>query len=92
MPDAAQLAQAHWNETPLFLTEQERYSTSVSYTHLDVYKRQAPACGTAHQRGAAYRQRRSRWSFSFRRNRLEYQRGAFFRVRYGKGENIFGRI
>jgi SAM-dependent methyltransferase len=27
MPDAAQLAQAHWNETPLFLTEQERYST-----------------------------------------------------------------
>jgi|HubBroStandDraft_5_1064220.scaffolds.fasta_scaffold158998_2 ubiquinone/menaquinone biosynthesis C-methylase UbiE len=26
MPDAAQLAQAHWNETPLFLTEQERYS------------------------------------------------------------------
>lgn len=27
MPDAAQLAQAHWNETPLFLTEEERYST-----------------------------------------------------------------
>jgi SAM-dependent methyltransferase len=27
MPDAAQLAQTHWNETPLFLTEQERYST-----------------------------------------------------------------
>lgn len=27
MPDAAQLAQDHWNETPLFLTEQERYST-----------------------------------------------------------------
>jgi SAM-dependent methyltransferase len=27
MPDAAQLTQAHWNETPLFLTEQERYST-----------------------------------------------------------------
>jgi SAM-dependent methyltransferase len=27
MRDAAQLAQAHWNETPLFLTEQERYST-----------------------------------------------------------------
>lgn len=26
MPDAAQLAQDHWNETPLFLTEQERYS------------------------------------------------------------------
>jgi SAM-dependent methyltransferase len=26
MPDAAQLAQAHWNETPLFLTEEERYS------------------------------------------------------------------
>lgn len=26
MPDAAQLAQAHWNETPLYLTEQERYS------------------------------------------------------------------
>ncbi len=24
--DAAQLAQDHWNETPLFLTEQERYS------------------------------------------------------------------
>jgi SAM-dependent methyltransferase len=27
MPDAAQLAQDHWNETPLFLTEEERYST-----------------------------------------------------------------
>src|ERR1700722_4227099 len=27
MPDAAQLAQAHWNETPLFLSEEERYST-----------------------------------------------------------------
>jgi SAM-dependent methyltransferase len=27
MPDAAQLAQDHWNETPLFLSEQERYST-----------------------------------------------------------------
>ena len=27
MPDAAQLAQTHWNETPLFLTEEERYST-----------------------------------------------------------------
>jgi SAM-dependent methyltransferase len=27
MPDAAQLAQSHWNETPLFLTEEERYST-----------------------------------------------------------------
>jgi SAM-dependent methyltransferase len=27
MPDAGQLAQAHWNETPLFLTEEERYST-----------------------------------------------------------------
>jgi ubiquinone/menaquinone biosynthesis C-methylase UbiE len=26
-PDAAQLAQSHWNETPLFLTEQERYAT-----------------------------------------------------------------
>jgi SAM-dependent methyltransferase len=26
MPDAAELAQSHWNETPLFLTEQERYS------------------------------------------------------------------
>ncbi|MGC2400878.1 MAG: methyltransferase domain-containing protein [Acidobacteriaceae bacterium] len=26
MPDAAQLAQDHWNETPLFLTEKERYS------------------------------------------------------------------
>jgi SAM-dependent methyltransferase len=26
-PDAAQLAQDHWNENPLFLTEQERYST-----------------------------------------------------------------
>ena len=26
MPDASQLAQAHWNETPLFLTEEERYS------------------------------------------------------------------
>ena len=26
MPDAAQLAQAHWDETPLFLTEEERYS------------------------------------------------------------------
>ena len=26
MPDAAQLAQDHWNETPLFLSEQERYS------------------------------------------------------------------
>jgi ubiquinone/menaquinone biosynthesis C-methylase UbiE len=26
MPDAAQLAQGHWNETPLFLTEQQRYS------------------------------------------------------------------
>jgi SAM-dependent methyltransferase len=26
MPDAAQLAQDHWNETPLFLTEEERYS------------------------------------------------------------------
>jgi SAM-dependent methyltransferase len=25
-PDAAQLAQDHWNETPLFLTEEERYS------------------------------------------------------------------
>jgi SAM-dependent methyltransferase len=27
MPDAAQLAQSHWNETPLFLTEEQRYST-----------------------------------------------------------------
>jgi SAM-dependent methyltransferase len=27
MPDAVQLAQSHWNETPLYLTEQERYST-----------------------------------------------------------------
>jgi SAM-dependent methyltransferase len=27
MPDAVRLAQAHWNETPLFLTEEERYST-----------------------------------------------------------------
>jgi SAM-dependent methyltransferase len=27
MLDAAQLAQSHWNETPLFLTERERYST-----------------------------------------------------------------
>jgi SAM-dependent methyltransferase len=27
MPDAAQLAQSHWNETPLLLTEEERYST-----------------------------------------------------------------
>jgi SAM-dependent methyltransferase len=27
MADAAQLAQAHWNETPLFLTEEERYAT-----------------------------------------------------------------
>ena len=27
MPDAAQLAQDHWNETPLFLSEEERYST-----------------------------------------------------------------
>jgi SAM-dependent methyltransferase len=27
MPDAAKLAQSHWNETPLFLTEDERYST-----------------------------------------------------------------
>jgi ubiquinone/menaquinone biosynthesis C-methylase UbiE len=27
MPDAAELAQSHWNETPLFLTEEERYST-----------------------------------------------------------------
>jgi SAM-dependent methyltransferase len=27
MPDAAQLAQAHWNETPLFFSEEERYST-----------------------------------------------------------------
>jgi SAM-dependent methyltransferase len=27
MPDAAQLAQAHWDETPLFLSDQERYST-----------------------------------------------------------------
>jgi SAM-dependent methyltransferase len=27
MPDAAQLAKTHWNETPLFLTEEERYST-----------------------------------------------------------------
>lgn len=26
MPDAAQLARDHWNETPLFLSEQERYS------------------------------------------------------------------
>jgi SAM-dependent methyltransferase len=26
MPDAAELAQSHWNETPLFLTEEERYS------------------------------------------------------------------
>jgi hypothetical protein len=26
MPDAAQLAQSHWNETPLFLTEEARYS------------------------------------------------------------------
>lgn len=26
-PDAAQLAQDHWNDNPLFLTEQERYST-----------------------------------------------------------------
>jgi SAM-dependent methyltransferase len=26
MPDAAQLAQSHWNEAPLFLTEEERYS------------------------------------------------------------------
>jgi len=27
MANAAELAQSHWNETPLFLTEQERYST-----------------------------------------------------------------
>jgi SAM-dependent methyltransferase len=27
MPDAAELAQSHWNEAPLFLTEEERYST-----------------------------------------------------------------
>lgn len=27
MADAAELAQSHWNETPLFLTEEERYST-----------------------------------------------------------------
>jgi SAM-dependent methyltransferase len=27
MLDAAQLAQSHWNETPLYLSEQERYST-----------------------------------------------------------------
>jgi ubiquinone/menaquinone biosynthesis C-methylase UbiE len=27
MPDAAQLAQDHWNETPLFLSEEERYSS-----------------------------------------------------------------
>jgi SAM-dependent methyltransferase len=27
MPDAAELAQLHWNETPLFLTEEERYAT-----------------------------------------------------------------
>jgi SAM-dependent methyltransferase len=27
MPDAAQLAQSHWNETPLYLSEEERYST-----------------------------------------------------------------
>lgn len=27
MVDAAQLSQIHWNETPLLLTEQERYST-----------------------------------------------------------------
>jgi SAM-dependent methyltransferase len=27
MPDAAELAQSHWNETPLFLAEQERYAT-----------------------------------------------------------------
>jgi SAM-dependent methyltransferase len=27
MPDAAELAQAHWNETPLFLSEDERYAT-----------------------------------------------------------------
>jgi SAM-dependent methyltransferase len=27
MTDAAQLAKSHWNETPLFLTEEERYST-----------------------------------------------------------------
>jgi SAM-dependent methyltransferase len=27
MSDAAELAQSHWNETPLFLTEEERYST-----------------------------------------------------------------
>jgi SAM-dependent methyltransferase len=26
MPDAAELAQSHWNETPLFLTEEVRYS------------------------------------------------------------------
>ena len=27
MLDAAELAQSHWNETPLYLSEQERYST-----------------------------------------------------------------
>jgi ubiquinone/menaquinone biosynthesis C-methylase UbiE len=27
MADAARLARSHWNETPLFLTEEERYST-----------------------------------------------------------------
>jgi hypothetical protein len=26
MAYVAQLAQSHWNETPLFLTEEERYS------------------------------------------------------------------
>jgi hypothetical protein len=31
MPDAAQLAQAHWNETPLFFTEEERYSSIQKY-------------------------------------------------------------
>jgi ubiquinone/menaquinone biosynthesis C-methylase UbiE len=50
--DAAQLAQDHWNETPLFLTEQERYSTYPWLYEVAEFKKHAGdkvleiGCGT----------------------------------------------
>jgi SAM-dependent methyltransferase len=50
--DAAQLAQDHWNETPLFLTEQERYSAYPWLFEVAEFKKHAGdkvleiGCGT----------------------------------------------
>jgi SAM-dependent methyltransferase len=41
MPDAAQLAHNHWTETPLLLTEQERYSTYRWLYHVAEFREHA---------------------------------------------------